>query len=198
MTAHVILVDDEPHVRAACSQALALAGLATKCFASAEAALERIDAGWAGVVVTDIKMPGMDGLGFLRRTLEIDRDLPVILVTGHGDIPMAIGAIRAGAHEFLEKPFASETLVDAVRRALEKRRLVIENRALRAKLAGSDIEHTVIGSSKAARALRGKILAFGATEADVLILGETGVGKELVARTLHNYSARSRQRFVAI
>ena len=198
MTTHVILVDDEPHVRAACAQTLALAGLSAECFASAEAALQRIDAEWAGVLITDIKMPGMDGLGLLRRALAIDRDLPVILVTGHGDIPMAIGAIRAGAQEFLEKPFASEALVDAVRRALEKRRLVIENRGLRAKLAGSDIEHTIIGSSKAARALRGKILAFAATEADVLILGETGVGKELVARTLHNYSARSRQRFVAI
>jgi two-component system C4-dicarboxylate transport response regulator DctD len=198
MTTQVILVDDEPHMRRACSQALGLAGLGVECLASAEGVLERIDTMWPGVLVTDIKMPGMDGLALLRRALDIDRDLPVIMITGHGDIPMAISAVRAGAYEFIEKPFASDALVAVVRRALELRRLVIENRTLRRKVAGSDIEQTIIGSSEASRVLRSKILAFAETEADVLILGETGVGKELVARTLHNHSARRGQRFVAI
>jgi two-component system C4-dicarboxylate transport response regulator DctD len=198
MTHHVILVDDEPHMRRACAQALGLAGLGVECLASAEGVVERLDTMWPGVLVTDIKMPGMDGLALLRRVVEIDRELPVIMITGHGDIPMAISAVRAGAYEFIEKPFASDALVAAARRALEMRRLVIENRILRRKVAGGDIEQTIIGTSEAARALRSKILAFAETEADVLILGETGVGKELVARTLHNHSARRAQRFVAI
>ena len=197
MTAQVILVDDEPHVRRACSQALGLAGLNVECFASAEGALDRVDRAWPGVLVTDIKMPGIDGLGLLRRALDIDGDLPVIMITGHGDIPMAINAIRAGAHEFIEKPLASDVLVDAVRRALEKRRLIIENRGLRAKLGGAGIEHIIIGSSKEARGLRSKVMAFAETQADVLVVGETGCGKELVARTLHAHSARKGP-FVAI
>src|SRR5262245_28525306 len=190
MTAQVILVDDEPHVRRACSQALILAGISVESLTSAESALERVDAKWPGVLVTDIKMPGMDGLELLQRVLEIDRDLPVILITGHGDIPMAIGAVRKGAHDFIEKPFASEVLVDAVRKALEMRRLVVENRGLRAKFRDGGIEHTLIGSSAAARALRNKVQAYAETEADVLIAGETGVGKDLVARTMHGNSAR--------
>lgn len=198
MTAQVILVDDEPHVRRACTQALTLAGIGVESLASAESALERVDVEWPGVLVTDIKMPGMDGLELLQRALEIDRSLPVILITGHGDIPMAIDAMRKGAHDFIEKPFASETLVDLVRKALEMRRLVVENRALRAKLGDGGIERILIGSSAAARALRGKVQAYAETEADVLIVGETGVGKDLVARTMHASSARKNGPFVAI
>jgi DNA-binding NtrC family response regulator len=198
MTVEVILVDDEPHVRRACVQALSLAGISVEALASAEGALERVDAKWPGVLVTDIKMPGMDGLELLQRAVEIDRDLPVILITGHGDIPMAISAVRKGAHDFIEKPFASEALVEAVRRALDMRRLVVENRALRASLQGGGIEHALIGSSTAARALRSKVQAYAETEADVLIVGETGVGKDLVARTMHAASARKNGRFVAI
>ena len=198
MAADVILVDDEPHIRKACSQALALAGLTVDALPSADGAIERIDSLWVGVLVTDIKMSGMDGLALMRKALDIDPELPVLVITGHGDIPMAISAVRNGAYDFIEKPFASDAFVDAVRRALGKRRLIIENRKLRTALHQGGLETTIIGTSPGARTLRSKILNLSAVDADVLIIGETGVGKDLVARTMHRLSSRSSGHFVAI
>ena len=144
-------------------------------------------------------MPGASGLELMARVLEVDPEIPVILVTGHGDIPMAVAAMRSGAYEFLEKPFAAETLADAAARALEKRGLVLENRSLRAALANrSGLEQTLIGRTPGAQRLRSQVLAFAATDADVLILGETGTGKELVARSLHAHSPRASGRFVPL
>ena len=197
MTGAVILVDDEQHLRTACTQALELAGFSVDAFPGAESALDRISRSWDGVLITDIKMPGPDGLELMRRALDIDPELPVILVTGHGDVPMAVQAIRDGAYEFLEKPFASETLVDAARRACEKRRLVLENRALRAELAGTT-QQGIVGRTEVMRRLREAIASLAATDADILVRGETGVGKELVARSLHELSPRSGGKFVAI
>jgi two-component system C4-dicarboxylate transport response regulator DctD len=144
-------------------------------------------------------MAGIDGLALMARVLEVDPDVPVILVTGHGDIPMAVQAIRNGAYDFIQKPFSNEMLVDAVRRGLEKRRLVLENRRLREELAaGGRLEQVVVGRSPQIARLREMIAAYAPTEADVLIVGETGAGKELVARSLHDMSPRAGERFVAI
>ncbi|MGB0671919.1 MAG: sigma-54-dependent transcriptional regulator [Rhodospirillales bacterium] len=195
----VLLFDDEDHLREACTQALELADIAVVGFARADGELDRLGPAWPGVVVSDIRMPGIDGMAVLEAAQAADPDLPVILVTGHGDVPLAVQAMRKGAYDFIEKPFASEVLVDAVRRALEKRRLVLENRALRSVLDGADgLEARLVGRSPAMVRLRDTVRNFAATEADVLIFGETGAGKEVVARALHDESPRAEGRFVAV
>lgn len=199
MNGPVILVDDEDHLRTACVQALELAGIEVEAFASGDAVLEGIGRNWPGVLVTDIKMPGTNGLELMSSVLSEDRDLPVVLITGHGDVPMAVQAMRDGAYDFLEKPFPSDMLVDAVRRALEKRALVLENRRLRSVIGeGAALEQRLLGRTPAMIRLREKIADYAATDADVLIHGETGTGKEMVARSLHEASARRAGRFVAI
>jgi two-component system C4-dicarboxylate transport response regulator DctD len=197
----ILLIDDEPHMREAAAQALELAdlpGATVRSFGGAAEALAEIGDDFAGVLISDIKMPGMDGLTLLGKVREIDSELPIILVTGHGDIPLAIQAIRAGAYEFIEKPYPTELLVEAARRALDRRRLVLENRALRRRLTADRSEQAILGQSAAVGTLRRQVVAFAATDADVLILGETGSGKELVASTLHRLSARREARFLAI
>ncbi|ROR34542.1 sigma-54-dependent transcriptional regulator [Inmirania thermothiophila] len=194
----VLFVDDEPAVRAAAVQSLELAGLSARACAEAAEALALVGRDFAGVVVSDVRMPRMDGMALLRRVREVDPELPVVLVTGHGDVPMAVEAMRAGAWDFIEKPYRSEHLVEVVRRALEKRALVLENRALRAELAAAGEGPVLLGRSEAMRRLRETVAAVAATEADVLVIGETGSGKEVVARTLHRQSARRGGRFVAV
>jgi two-component system C4-dicarboxylate transport response regulator DctD len=199
MSRDVILIDDEPHLRLATAQGLGLAGFAVREFADGEQALHGITRAFEGIVISDIKMPRMSGLELMSRVLAVDPEIPVILVTGHGDIAMAVAAIRAGAYDFIEKPFAAEMLADAAARAIEKRRLVVENRALKAALSNhSGLEQVIIGRTPAMLRLRSQITAFAATDADVLIHGETGTGKELVARSLHDYGPRAKGRFVAI
>lgn len=199
MSGKVIFVDDEEHLRTACSQALELAGFDVESHASALLALDRIDSSWPGVLVTDVKMAGMTGLELMATALERDPELPVILITGHGDVPMAVDAMRDGAYDFIEKPFASDILVDAVRRAADKRKLVLENRALRETLGGtSRLENTIVGNTPAAAKLRNDVTNLGTTDADVLVRGETGTGKELVARALHRLSPRADRNFVPI
>ena len=199
MTGPVFLVDDEEHLRTACVQALELAGIEVEAFAFAEGVVDRIGRSWPGVLVTDIKMPGTSGLELMASALAVDPDLPVVLITGHGDVPMAVQAMRDGAYEFLEKPFASDLLVDAVRRALEKRSLVLENRRLRSAIGeGNALEQRLLGRTLAMARLRDRIADYAVTDADVLIFGETGAGKEMVARSLHEASPRREGRFVAI
>lgn len=195
----VILVDDEEHVRVAYAQTLELRDLSVTVFPSAKHALDKVNRQWPGVLVTDIRMAGLDGLALMAQALAIDPELPVILMTGHGDVPMAVRAMHDGAYDFLEKPFSSEVLVDAVLRALEKRQLTIENRQLRAQLSGnSSLEQTLVGRSAGMTKLRELVQNFAPTDADIMIMGETGVGKELVARSLHELSPRADKRFVPI
>lgn len=199
MCNRIILVDDEKHLRQACTQALELAGFEVTAHSSGETVLQEISPAFDGILITDIKMPGIDGLELMRRIRKGDKGLPVILITGHGDVPMAVEALRAGAYHFIEKPFGSEQLVDAARHALEKRRLVLENRRLRTELAGyTGLDQRLVGRTATMNRLREQIQNFGATEADVLILGETGTGKELVARALHENSPRAKEKFIAI
>lgn len=199
MMPDIILVDDEKHLRTACTQALELAGFNVTSYSSASGALDHINRSWCGVMVSDIRMAGMDGMELMNKALEIDPELPIILISGHGDIPMAVKAIRSGAYDFIEKPFPSDVLVEAVQRGMEKRRLVIENRELRAALdQGQDLGSVLIGRSDAMVNLRQNILNFADTDADILIMGETGSGKELVARSIHENSTRRTGRFVPI
>ncbi|MFZ5747075.1 MAG: sigma-54-dependent transcriptional regulator [Pseudomonadota bacterium] len=192
----VLFVDDNPQLREANLQSLELAGIATEAFADAASALKRIDEAFTGIVVSDIRMPGMDGLELFARIRERDAEIPVILITGHADVPMAIGALRDGAFEFLTKPFAAEHLVAAVRKALETRRLVIENRRLRAAADGGD--SPLIGDSAAMARLRQTIDTLARADVDVLVEGETGTGKELVAVLLHRRGKRRGRPFVAV
>lgn len=199
MCNRIILVDDEKHLRQACTQALELAGYQVSAHSSGKHVLQEISPTFDGILITDIKMPGMDGLELMRRIREGDKGLPVIIITGHGDVPMAVKALRDGAYHFIEKPFASERLVEVARHALEKRRLVLENRRLRSQLADyTGLDQRLVGRTGKMNRLREQIHNFAATQADILILGETGTGKELVARALHENSPRAKGRFIAI
>ncbi|KZE31803.1 two-component system C4-dicarboxylate transport response regulator DctD [Crenobacter luteus] len=194
-----LIVEDDPAVRLGCEQALALEGIPTRGLDSAEAALREVGAGFAGIVVSDIRLPGVDGMALMRELKNRDAALPVVLITGHGDVALAVQAMKDGAYDFLEKPFSPERLVEVARRALEQRRLALEVEALRGRLAARDtLEARLIGVSPAIERLRRLIADVADTSANVLIHGETGTGKELVARCLHEASARRRQHFVAI
>ncbi len=197
--ARILLIDDEEEMRRSTAQALQLFGLEVDTFSSAEDVLELVGYSFAGVVISDIRMPGMDGMTLLQQIREVDAEIPVILVTGHGDVQLAVKAMREGVYDFLEKPFTAQNLAGIARRALDRRNLVLENRRLRA-VAGKrdDIEARLPGRTQAMVDLRYRLRAIGATDADTLVIGETGVGKEVVARALHDISARADRPFVAI
>ena len=195
----VLIIEDDPDVRLGCEQALQLEGIATDSVASAEAARRHLVKDFRGVIVSDIRLPRLDGMSFLREVLAVDAELPVVLITGHGDVTMAVQAMKDGAHDFIQKPFSPEFLVGVVRRALEKRRLILEVRDLRQRLAGRDqIDARLIGNAAGMTRVRALIAGLASSAADILIQGETGTGKELVARCLHDASVRSTGNFVAI
>ena len=195
----VLIIEDDPDVRLGCEQALQLEGIPTESVASAEEARRLLGTDFRGVIVSDIRLPRMDGMSFLREVLAVDPELPVVLITGHGDISMAVQAMKDGAYDFIQKPFPPDYLVEVVRRAQEKRQLVIEVRELRHRLEGRDqIEARLIGNAPGMIKVRKLITGLANSAADVLIQGETGTGKELVARCLHEASSRRKGNFVAI
>jgi DNA-binding NtrC family response regulator len=195
----VLLVEDDPHVRLGCQQAMQLAGIPVEAVTTAEDAQRRLQADYPGVVVSDLRLPRMDGMNLLRWVYQLDPDLPVIIITGHGEITLAVEAMRCGAYDFMEKPFSTSDLVDVVRRALEKRELVLEVESLRRRLDHrDDLEDRLIGRSPQMARVRKLILDVADAAIDVLIVGETGTGKELVAQCLHDSSPARQQSFVAL
>ncbi|MCC0078721.1 MAG: sigma-54-dependent Fis family transcriptional regulator [Rhodobacter sp.] len=195
----IVVIDDEQDMRASISQWLSLSGFQPETYASAEEALAVLSADFPGIVVTDIRMPGMDGMALLKKLMGMDATLPVILITGHGDVPMAVEAMRLGAWDFLEKPFDPERMTDLARAALKARGLALESKALRQELAdGSTLMRRLVGNSPEMVRLREDILDFGQADGHVLIDGETGTGKTLVAHALHAVGPRAGKKFVSV
>lgn len=194
---HAILVEDEKAVRLATTQTLELGGFTVRACDSAEQAFAFLQADYAGVVVTDVRLPKASGLDLLAQVMQMDADLPVVVVTGHGDVGMAVQAMRSGAYDFIEKPFAADRLLESCLRAQEKRTLVLENRRLKQAWAAHPAMPDLVGVSPAIEKLRKFIQNIGPAQVDVLITGATGCGKEVVARQLH-LASRCRGEFVAI
>ena len=195
----IAIVDDEQDMRQSISQWLALSGYDTETFGSAEDALKTLGPDYPGIVISDIKMPGMGGMQFLKKLMGTDSALPVIMITGHGDLPMAVEAMRVGAFDFLEKPFNPDRMSELAKKATNARRLVMDNRALRRELSdGSQLMKKLIGGSPVMERLREDILDLGQADGHVLIDGETGTGKTLVAHALHAVGSRAGKKFVLV
>lgn len=197
MTKTVLVVDDDLHVRDAIAQSLELADFAPITCNSFVAAKDHITPEFDGVILSDIRMPGRDGFHLLDYAQGVDAQLPVILLTGEGDIPMAVSAISKGAFDFLEKPTAPKDLIRVIERAAQSRALVIENRKLRAQLmAGDPASRLIFGISTLAEALRQKVRQAAEARTDVLIVGPPGSGIPKVAETIHLSSLFSKSPFV--
>ncbi len=192
-----ILVEDEAPLRLATTQTLELGGFTVRAYASAEAALAALDADFDGVIVSDVRLGGASGLDLLAQVMAIDAELPVIIVTGHGDVAMAVTAMRGGAYDFIEKPFNGERLMGAVGRAQERRSLVLENRRLKSAWALHPDTPQLVGRTPAMERLKVMVRNLAPSGVDVLINGETGSGKDVLARLIHAASER-KGHFVAI
>jgi len=196
----VLIVDDEDMVRTALEQWLRLSGFAVTTATSANEALSLLDDIHPLVVLTDVRMPGMSGLDLLRAIADRSLATEVILITGHGDVPMAVEAMRAGAFDFLQKPYVPDQLVTSLRRAAGQAALKREIADLRRRLDGgqNQLATRLVGASRPMDQLRRDLLELAGIEADLIILGETGTGKEVVARCLHDFSPRAQNPFVAV
>ncbi|MEM7242703.1 MAG: sigma-54 dependent transcriptional regulator [Pseudomonadota bacterium] len=195
----IAIVDDEQDMRESISQWLGLSGHKTKTFSSAEDALGDISEDYPAIFISDIKMPGMDGIQFLRRLQKLDNQLPVILITGHGDVAMAVEAMRLGAYDFLEKPFDPERMAELAKRAVQTRKLTLENRVLRRELSdGTVLIRKLVGTSPLMARLREDILDIAQADNHVLITGETGTGKSLISKALHACGPRAGKKFLTL
>jgi len=191
----ILIVDDEPGVRNSLSGVLRDEGYAVEAVSSGEACLERLNRGGVDLIVLDVWLPGMDGLATLARLRERQVDSQVVLISGHGNIESAVRAIKLGAFDFVEKPLSLDKTVLVIRNALHQRRLEAENRALRARV---DRTQTMVGESAGMRQLRDQVAMAAPTNGRVMIYGENGTGKELVARTIHALSRRRANTFVEV
>jgi len=199
MNTMVFFIDDEYDMRLANQQTFALADINAQFFADAESALVAMKETLPQVIISDIRLPGISGQQLLNTLQQRDPDLPVILITGHGDISMAVQAIRSGAYDFIEKPFSSDRLIELTRKALEKRQLTLENRELKKALLNKEtLGPRIIGNTPSIILLKQMINRVADSHADILLYGETGTGKELVARSLHEQSQRRSNNFVAV
>jgi two-component system nitrogen regulation response regulator NtrX len=193
--ASILIVDDEPGVRSALGGVLRDEGYAVDAVDTGEACLDRLGQQAYDVVVLDVWLPGMDGLQTLTRMRQRQIDAQVVVMSGHGNVESAVRAIKMGAFDFVEKPLSLEKVVLVVRNAIRQRHLEVENQALRARV---DAQYTMVGESAPMARLREQIAMAAPTNGRVLILGENGTGKELVARSIHHLSRRRAGPFVEV
>jgi len=194
----VLLFEDDADVRAVIEQSLTLEGFAVEAHAEAGGAIDLVTPRFDGVVVTDIRMPGMDGREVFRRVRQIDPELPVLIVTGHAAVQDAVELMREGAYDFLAKPFAATRLVVSVRNALGQRGLVLDNRRLRDPSAEADVPLPLRGDSDRIRALRALVRDLADADVPLSVVGETGTGKVSLARALHDAGRRRPRPFVVV
>lgn len=194
----VLVVDDDREMRVSLDHLLQSAGYNTLIAKNGQAGLDALQQNAPDVVLSDVRMPEMDGLEFQRKAREISH-VPVILISAHGDIPMAVGALQDGAYSFVEKPFEPRRLLGILKNAIRMKRLEDSTKMLQNRLVElADLERILIGSSAQISAVRDLIFDFSMSRANVLILGDTGTGKELVARALHDLGQSPAAPFVAI
>lgn len=200
-TAPLLVVDDDLYLLAAIKQTLTLGGYAVDTFHEPEKALAAIRENSYSAVIADIKMPKMNGIELFRHIQDIDAELPVILITGHGDVEMAVSAIKKGAYDFLQKPVDEDILIASIERAVEKRRLVMANRTLSDRLKTQRKGyhfHGLVGGHPVMQRLYEIIEAVAEENDPVMLYGETGTGKELVARAIHDAGNRYGRPFVPV
>ncbi len=196
MIHNVLVVDDDAGVREALAQTLELANLTPVLASAFIAAKDHISEDFEGIVLSDIRMPGRDGFYLLDHAQKTDPDLPVILLTGEGDIPMAVRAVGQGAFDFLEKPCAPDDLIPVLERALKTRSLILENRRLKALVeSGDPAARMLFGQSERAENLREHVRRVAKLEAEVLVMGPPGSGVSKVAEVIHLSSGRSKAPF---
>ena len=196
-SATVLLIEDDDALRAGVTQALELEGYAVEAHSEAQTPLRILSPEFAGVVVSDVRLPGMDGIQFFARLRELDPEIPVIFTTAHGDVDMAVEAMKNGAADFFPKPYSVSRLAMSVERALGRRALVLENRKLRAELADQG-GSSAFGRSPASRRLEAIVSEVAQTDADLVLRGAPGTGKSALARHIHDNSARAERPFVVV
>jgi two-component system, NtrC family, C4-dicarboxylate transport response regulator DctD len=197
--ARILVVEDDRMVRRALVEWLGISGHVTSEADNASAALAVLESEKPDLVLSDVRMPGLSGLQLLERLRALDPDLPVVLITGHGDVPLAVAAMRLGAHDFITKPYDPDHLAAIIARALAQQQLRREIRELREATYGSDAIGTrLIGSSRVMETLRQQARKLAKLPADVLLYGETGTGKDVLAESLHAVSPRSQGPFIAL
>ena len=195
---HIVLIDDEIDVVEAVSEMLELEGFNVSSFIDPYLGLKSLKPSSKSVVLCDVRMPSVDGLTLLSSIQHRAPNVPILLMSGHGDIPMAIEAMKLGAFDFLEKPLNSDALINKLNLAFAQSQQINTTQSTDKDVPEIPIESVIIGQSKAIEKIRQQVLALAHTGVDTIINGETGTGKEIIARSLHNFSRRKDQPFVAI
>ena len=196
--ANILIIDDEETMRDSCRQTLSRDGHRVEAAEDGSKGLALLEAESFDLVILDLKMPGLSGMDVLKRIKEDDPESVVIVITGYATIESAVEAIKSGAYDFIPKPFTPDSLRAIVKRALDKRELVLENVLLRSELKASLGPEVIIGQSKSMKKVEELVQKVGPTDTTVLISGESGTGKELVARAIHRCSSRKDKPFVAV
>lgn len=195
----IILIDDDKDIRISTVDLLSIRYKKIESYSSPKAVLPKITTELAAIIITDLRMPNDDGLEFACKVNRIDPHLPVILMTGYGDISTAVDAMKHGVYDFIEKPVDSDRLINAIERAIEKRLLTLSLTETKEKISHqSDIDKRIIGHSDVIKELKKNIIDFSPMDIPIMIYGETGTGKELVAHSVHNYSPRKDKPFILL